>query len=127
MALCIMWFGALQAPCRKLHDDQSYDPACRKQKLEEAEQRRLAAEEEMEARRLELIKEGGYWKNRMAQDEKTQALQEESIIKAGTQVSALRCLEATKVFDLLFTLQNSLSDPSINSQGALEFFSRKQL
>ena len=59
---------------------------CRKQKLEEAEQRRLAAEEEMEARRLELIKEGGYWKNRMAQDEKTQALQEESIIKAGTQV-----------------------------------------
>ena len=61
----------------------------RKQKLEEAEQRRLAAEEQMEARRRELIEEGGYWKNRMAQDEKTQALQEESIIKAGSQVSFL--------------------------------------
>ena len=44
----------------------------------------------MEARRLELIKEGGYWKNRMAQEEKTQALQEESIMKAGAQVSLCR-------------------------------------
>ena len=56
-------------------------------KLEEAEQRRIAAEELMEARRRELIEEGGYWKNRMAQEEKTQALQEESTVKAGSKVS----------------------------------------
>ena len=71
-----------------IHADGWCPLVCRKQKLEEAEQRRIAAEEEMEARRLELIKEGGYWKNRMAQDEKTHALQEESIIKADTQVTA---------------------------------------
>ena len=61
------------------------DP-CRRLKLEEAEQRRIAAEELMEARRRELIEEGGYWKNRMAQEEKTQALQEESTVKAGSKV-----------------------------------------
>lgn len=65
--------------------------------MEEAEQRRIAAEELMEARRRELIEEGGYWKNRMAQDEKTQALQEESTIKAGAQVNPAQTTSAIDV------------------------------
>ena len=52
---------------------------------------------------MELIKEGGYWKNRMAQDEKTHALQEESIIKADTQVIATSKIR---------TVEEAISNPS---------------
>lgn len=45
----------------------------------------------MEARRRELIEEGGYWKNRMAQDEKTQALQKEALVTSGAPVRFLPC------------------------------------
>ena len=59
----------------------------RKQKLEEIEKRRQEEEEQMEARRRELLsEEDGYWRRRMAQEAQTQALQEESIVKANPQV-----------------------------------------
>ena len=59
----------------------------RKQKLEEIEKRRQEEEAQMEARRRELLsEEDGYWRRRMAQEVQTQALQEESIVKANPQV-----------------------------------------
>ena len=59
----------------------------RKQKLEKIEKRRQEEEEQMEARRRELLsEEDGYWRRRMAQEAQTQALQEESIVKANPQV-----------------------------------------
>ena len=76
---------------------------CRKQQAEEAELRRLAVEEEMEARRKVLMSENGYWSKRMAQDAQTKALQEESIVHpGGTQVTL-----PTTYFPLLPPLVNA--------------------
>ena len=64
----------------------------RKQQAEEAERRRIAVEEEMEARRKVLMSENGYWSKRMAQDAQTKALQEKSIVHPGVQVPLLSVL-----------------------------------
>lgn len=76
--------------CIALGSSQTIIAIGRQQKLEEMEKRREVEEAEMEARRKELLsEEDGYWRQRMAQEARQQALQEGAIIRPNAQVSTL--------------------------------------